>query len=103
MTGLPAGRFPEQRVAAAPGRSRVPRQCRRKVDQSGSEQPPEDLRWLIGSYPWCTLRNGLSNEELALQFAAADPFVLATRTRRNHHPGEATIRDERPASLGQFR
>ena len=48
----------------------------------GSGQPPEDLRRLIGSYPWCTLRNGLSNEELALQFAAADLFVLATRTRR---------------------
>jgi phosphatidylinositol alpha-1,6-mannosyltransferase len=48
----------------------------------GSGQPPEDLRWLISGYPWCTLRNGLSNEELALQFAAADLFVLATRTRR---------------------
>jgi len=48
----------------------------------GSGQAPEDLRRLIGSYPWCTLRTGLSNEELALQFAAADLFVLATRTRR---------------------
>ena len=48
----------------------------------GSGQPPEDLRRLIASYRWCALRNGLSNEELALQFAAADLFVLATRTRR---------------------
>lgn len=48
----------------------------------GSGQPPQDLRRLIGRYPWCTLRNGLGSEELALQFAAADLFVLATRTRR---------------------
>jgi phosphatidyl-myo-inositol dimannoside synthase len=48
----------------------------------GGGQPPVDLRQLIGSYPWCTLRNGLSNEELARQFAAADLFVLATRMRR---------------------
>jgi len=48
----------------------------------GSGQQPEDLRRLIGSYPWCSVRNGLSDEELALQFASADLFVLATRTRR---------------------
>jgi phosphatidyl-myo-inositol dimannoside synthase len=48
----------------------------------GSGQQPEDLRRLIGEYPWCTLRNGLSDEELALQFASADLFVLATRMRR---------------------
>ena len=48
----------------------------------GSGQPPEDLRRLIGRYPWCTLLNGLGSDELALQFAAADLFVLASRTRR---------------------
>ena len=34
------------------------------------------------------------------------PKLATTRrptTRRNHHPGGATIHDERPASRGQFR
>ena len=48
----------------------------------GSGRPPGELRQLIGEYPWCRLRSGLSNEELAAELAAADLFVLASRTRR---------------------
>jgi phosphatidylinositol alpha-1,6-mannosyltransferase len=47
----------------------------------GSDHPPPDLPRLIGQHPWCTLSVGLSDSELAHQFAAADLFVLATRTR----------------------
>ena len=36
-------------------------------------------------YSWCTLRAGLTDGELAEQFAAADVFVLATRTSRGRH------------------
>lgn len=50
----------------------------------GSGRPPDELRQLIGEYPWCRLRSGLSNEEFAAELAAADLFVLASRTRRGH-------------------
>jgi phosphatidylinositol alpha-1,6-mannosyltransferase len=52
----------------------------------GSGDPAPDLRQLVRSHPWCTLRPGLSDRELAGQLAAADLFVLATRTRRGPHP-----------------
>lgn len=47
----------------------------------GSGEPPAELLRVMRSYPFCTLRPGLRDEELARQFAAADIFVLATRTR----------------------
>jgi len=47
----------------------------------GSGQPTDDLRRLIGVHQWCRLRSGLSNEDLAQELAAADLFILATRTR----------------------
>ena len=47
----------------------------------GSGDPPADLLRLLSEYPWCTLRPGLSDEDLAREFAAADLFVLATQTR----------------------
>lgn len=48
----------------------------------GTGHPPADLIDLIRRHPWCTLRPGLTNGELAYQFASADVCVLATRTRR---------------------
>ena len=36
---------------------------------------------LVTARPWCTLAAQMSDLELAQQFAAADLFVLATRTR----------------------
>ena len=47
----------------------------------GSGNPSEEMLNLIDVYPRCTIRAGLSDRELALQLAAADLFVLATRTK----------------------
>jgi phosphatidyl-myo-inositol dimannoside synthase len=52
----------------------------------GSGEPPTDLLGYVGDYPWCTVRAGLSDRELAAQYAASDVFVLATRTRSGHRP-----------------
>jgi phosphatidyl-myo-inositol dimannoside synthase len=50
----------------------------------GSGRPPAELSRLIDQRPWCSLRSGLSDEALARELAAADLFVLATRTRGGH-------------------
>jgi phosphatidyl-myo-inositol dimannoside synthase len=47
----------------------------------GSGKPPADLLAHLAEVPWCMLRPGLSDRHLAAQFAAADLFVLASRTR----------------------
>jgi len=47
----------------------------------GSGKPSVELQRLVSAHGFCTLRSGLTNDELALQLAAADLFVLATRTR----------------------
>lgn len=47
----------------------------------GSGAPPPDLVSHVRRYPWCRLCPGLGDAELAAQFARADLFVLATRTR----------------------
>lgn len=47
----------------------------------GSGEPPPGLCELVAAHPWCTLSAQISDLELAQQFAAADLFVLATRTR----------------------
>jgi glycosyltransferase involved in cell wall biosynthesis len=52
----------------------------------GSGKPPADLLAHVNGYPWCTLRPGLSDTELAAQFARADLFVLATRTKPGRRP-----------------
>jgi phosphatidylinositol alpha-1,6-mannosyltransferase len=51
----------------------------------GSGEPPPDLLRLVDSHDWCTLRVGLTDGELATQLAAADLFILATRTRTGRH------------------
>jgi phosphatidyl-myo-inositol dimannoside synthase len=55
------------------------------VTVCGSGEIPGELRELIGKRPRCTLRPGLSDQELAIQLAAADLFVLATRTVPGRH------------------
>lgn len=52
----------------------------------GSGEPSAELVDHVGRYPWCSLRPGLADRELAAQFAAADLFVLATRTRSGRRP-----------------
>jgi phosphatidylinositol alpha-1,6-mannosyltransferase len=52
----------------------------------GSGQPPTDLLAQVQGYPWCALRPGLSDSELARQFARASLLVLATRTRPGRRP-----------------
>jgi glycosyltransferase involved in cell wall biosynthesis len=52
----------------------------------GSGTPPADLLAHLDGYRWCTLRSGLTDAELAAQFARADLFVLATRTRAGRQP-----------------
>jgi len=47
----------------------------------GSGEPPPGLLRLVRQHPWCVLRTGLTDREMAAEFAAADLFVLATRTR----------------------
>ena len=51
----------------------------------GSGDPPSDLLRILEECSWCSLRAGLTDGELAEQFAAADVFVLATRTSRGRH------------------
>jgi phosphatidyl-myo-inositol dimannoside synthase len=51
----------------------------------GSGDAPADLLRLLEGHSWCTLRAGLTDGELAEQFAAADLFVLATRTSHGRH------------------
>jgi glycosyltransferase involved in cell wall biosynthesis len=52
----------------------------------GSGEPPADLLAHVHRYPWCALRPGLSDGELARMFARASLFVLATRTRPGRRP-----------------
>ncbi len=52
----------------------------------GSGQPSADLLAHIRRYPWCVLRPGLTDADLAAQFARAGLFVLATRTRAGRRP-----------------
>ncbi len=47
----------------------------------GIGDPPASLLRLVSEYPWCTVRAGLSDGDLARELAAADLFVLATKTR----------------------
>jgi glycosyltransferase involved in cell wall biosynthesis len=47
----------------------------------GSGEPPDELLRLIGEHSHCTLRAGLTDSDFARQLAAADLFILATRTR----------------------
>ena len=67
-------------AVAALGRADV------RVTVCGSGEPPPALRQLVRRHPCCTLRPGLTDPELARQFAGADLFVLATRTRRGRCP-----------------
>jgi phosphatidylinositol alpha-1,6-mannosyltransferase len=46
----------------------------------GSGHPPTALLRLVAEYSWCALQPGLSDRDLARELAAADLFVLATRT-----------------------
>jgi phosphatidyl-myo-inositol dimannoside synthase len=57
-----------------------------RLTVGGSGEPPTDLLAHVGDYPWCRLRPGLSDLELANQLAASDLFVLATRTRSGRRP-----------------
>jgi glycosyltransferase involved in cell wall biosynthesis len=57
-----------------------------RLSVCGSGEPPAGLLAHIRQFPWCTLRPGLSDAELAGQFARADLFVLATRTRPGRRP-----------------
>ena len=52
----------------------------------GSGAPPAELVAHVRRYPWCTLRPGLNDAELAVRFAQASLFVLATRTRPGKRP-----------------
>jgi len=52
----------------------------------GSGVPSADLLAHVGSYPWCALRHGLTDTDLAAQFARSSLFVLATRTRPGRRP-----------------
>ncbi len=48
----------------------------------GSGQLPPQAARLVTGLPWCRVRSGLTDAELAAELADADLFVLATRTRR---------------------
>jgi glycosyltransferase involved in cell wall biosynthesis len=47
----------------------------------GTGDPPAGLSRLVSEYPWCVVRAGLSDGDLARELANADLFVLATKTR----------------------
>ena len=52
-----------------------------KITVCGSGEPTSEIRRLVRQYPFCALLPGCTDRELADQFAQADLFVLATRTR----------------------
>jgi phosphatidyl-myo-inositol dimannoside synthase len=52
----------------------------------GSGTPPPDLLACVAGHRWCTVRQGLTDRELATQLASSDLFVLATRTRSGRLP-----------------
>lgn len=52
----------------------------------GTGQPPPELLRLVRKQENCTLMPDLADHELAAQFASADLFVLATRTRQGRQP-----------------
>lgn len=56
------------------------------VSVCGSGSPPTGLLQLLRQYPRCTLHRGLTDRGLAWQFATADLFILATRTRSGRYP-----------------
>jgi phosphatidyl-myo-inositol dimannoside synthase len=47
----------------------------------GSGEPPADLTAHVSRFPWCRLRPGLPDRELAARLAGSDLVILATRTR----------------------
>lgn len=47
----------------------------------GSGEAPAELQVLVEGHPFCTVRSQLTDQDLAGELAAADIFVLATRTR----------------------
>lgn len=51
------------------------------VTVCGSGEPPRELQNVVREYSTCRLLPGLTDRELACQFADADLFVLATRTK----------------------
>jgi phosphatidylinositol alpha-1,6-mannosyltransferase len=57
-----------------------------KMTVCGTGEPPAELQKLVRKHSCCSLRPGLSDRELARQLAAADLFVLATRTRAGRRP-----------------
>jgi phosphatidyl-myo-inositol dimannoside synthase len=57
-----------------------------RVTVCGSGEPQPELLRLVREHSCCTLRTGLADDELARELAAADLFVLATRTKRGPHP-----------------
>jgi phosphatidyl-myo-inositol dimannoside synthase len=56
------------------------------VTVCGSGTAPAALTQFVHDHPACEVRPDLSDRELARVLAAADLFVLATRTRRGRHP-----------------
>jgi phosphatidyl-myo-inositol dimannoside synthase len=52
-----------------------------RVVVCGTGTPPAELQQLVRAHPFCSLRNGLTDSDLALQLGAADLCVLATRAR----------------------
>jgi phosphatidyl-myo-inositol dimannoside synthase len=57
-----------------------------RVTVCGSGAVPAGLQRFVNGEPTCTLRPGLPDHRLARELAAADLFVLATRTRRGRRP-----------------
>jgi phosphatidyl-myo-inositol dimannoside synthase len=73
--------LPELTAAiAALGRADV------RLTVCGSGVPSADLLAHVSGYPWCALRPGLTDTDLAAQFARSSLFVLATRTRPGRRP-----------------
>jgi glycosyltransferase involved in cell wall biosynthesis len=52
----------------------------------GSGALPPEAAALVSAAPWCRVRSGLTDAELAAELADADLFVLATRTRPGRRP-----------------
>jgi phosphatidylinositol alpha-1,6-mannosyltransferase len=57
-----------------------------RVVVCGNGTPSPELQHLVRAHAFCSLRSELTDDDLALQLAAADLFVLATRARFGRAP-----------------
>jgi phosphatidylinositol alpha-1,6-mannosyltransferase len=86
MTALRLGAWRDKGLPQLTAAIEALRRTDVRLTVCGGGEPPADLLAHVSALPWCTLRPGLADHDLAAQFAASDLFVLASRTRSGRRP-----------------